>query len=156
MAKDTFYFSHDYNSRGDRKMVSLLMNCGIEGIGIYWCIIEMLYEEGGYLMQSECERIAFELRTDCDLVAKVMRSTLFCRNDENFWSESVLKRLEKRKEISGKASNSAHIRWENEKSMRTHSDRNANKGKESKRKEKNSLNNSSQENSKNEDLERQL
>ena len=123
MAKETFYFSHDYNSRSDRRMMNLLMLAGIEGIGIYWCIVEMLYEEGGYLMLNECERIAFELRTNCDKINLVINSSLFVNDKEKFWSESVLSRLNTRKEKSESAAKSAYARWGNKKEMRTHSDR---------------------------------
>lgn len=60
------YFSHDYNARSDPKLRKLLMKEGIEGIGVYWCIIEMLYEQEGILPLSECEAIAFELHTQCE------------------------------------------------------------------------------------------
>lgn len=125
MGKETFYFSHDFNARGDRKMVNLLMTCGIEGVGIYWCIVEMLFEEGGYLMRTECERIAFELRTECERIEKVINSSLFSGDNDRFWSESVLRRLEIRKEKSKTARESANYRWDNAKPMRTHSDSNA-------------------------------
>lgn len=138
MAKETFYFSHDYNARGDRKMVNLLMTVGIEGIGIYWCIVEMLYEEGGYLMRTECERIAFELRTHSERIEQVINSTLFKNDDEKFWSESVLQRIEIRRIKSEKARESANYRHAN--AMRTHNNGNAininrNAIKESKEKE---------------------
>lgn len=133
--KDTFYFSHDYNSRNDPKMVSLLMKTGVVGIGVYWCIVEMLYEQGGYIKLEESERIAFELRTDSDMVRKVIESNLFDRNAEIFWSESVIRRLNERKVKSAKARESALLSWPRANAQRTDSDRNANKGKERKGKE---------------------
>ncbi len=111
MAKDTFYFTHDFNSRNDPKMIRLVMKTGIIGVGIYWCLIEMLYEQGGTLSKHECERIAFELRTDSDLVQSVIDTDLFAKNEEKFWSESVLRRLKERKDKSIKARESAMVRW---------------------------------------------
>lgn len=134
-SKETFYFSHDYNSRNDPKMVSLLMKTGVVGVGVYWCVVEMLYEQGGYVKLNECERIAFELRVDSELVRKVIESNLFERNEEIFWSESVIRRTNERKVKSAKARESANIGWEIRKGMRTHSDPNAikeRKGKENK------------------------
>jgi hypothetical protein len=124
-SKETFYFSHDYNSRNDPKMVALLMKTGIIGVGVYWCIVEMLYEQGGYITLKDCERIAFELRTQSDLVQSVIESNLFKNNGELFWSESVIKRLNERKIKSAKARESANIKWEYAKGLRTHTDRNA-------------------------------
>lgn len=123
MAKDTFFFTHDYNSRNDPKMICLLMKSGIIGVGIYWCIIEMLYEQGGYLMQAECERIAFELRTECELVKTVIACDLFEKNDEKFWSNSVLKRIALRKEKSEKARISASYRHGHANAVRPITDR---------------------------------
>jgi len=82
-------------------------------------------EEGGYLMLSECERIAFELRTDKERITKVIKSDLFVTDGEKFWSESILKRLNKRHEKSEKAKKSAEKRWKDANAMRTHSERNA-------------------------------
>jgi hypothetical protein len=45
MAKDSFYFPHDFNARHDDKMQVLMMECGAAGYGIFWGIIEILHEE---------------------------------------------------------------------------------------------------------------
>jgi hypothetical protein len=104
MAKETFYFSHDYNARNDKEMVKVRMKMGMEGIGLYWCIVEMLYEENGYLLRSEYERISFELRSDLNRITMLIESfALFKFDDEKFWSTSVLDRLKIRKEKSEKA-----------------------------------------------------
>ncbi|MDY6833798.1 MAG: DUF4373 domain-containing protein [Chloroflexota bacterium] len=130
--KDTFYFSHDCNARNDLKITRLRYKYGMEGVGIYWCLVEMLYEEGGYLMLSDCECIANELRTQCDTLKSIIASDLFQNDDEKYWSNSVLKRLEKQHEKSQKASESATKRWGNANAMRTQCDGNANKVKKSK------------------------
>lgn len=126
MAKDTYYFTHDYNARSDKELVKVRMKLGIAGIGIYWCIVEMLYEENGYLMRTECERIAFELQTDESSIRYIVENLhLFQFDEDRFWSNSVLARLSKRREKSVKASNSALKKWENAKSMRSHTEGNA-------------------------------
>lgn len=131
MKKNTFYFSHDYHARSDGKLVKVMMKHGVAGIGIYWCLIEMLYENEGRISVDECERIAFELRTDSDCIASVLRDfDLFNSDGEFFWSESINRRIEGIKSKSIKAKESANLRWNKEKDanvMRTHSDRNANK-----------------------------
>lgn len=112
MAVESYYFSHDYNSRNDRKMVALLRKHGVAGVGVYWPVVEMLYEEGGYLMLSECDRIAFELHVKTELVQSVVTNFELFRNDgTRFWSESALRRLDERKVKSEKARSSAQKRW---------------------------------------------
>lgn len=111
MSKETYFFSHDYNARGDRKLVKLIMKHGMTGIGIYWCIVEMLYEEGGYL-PLEYERITFELRTKENVIQSVINDfDLFEKDSEKFWSESVLDRLNQRCSKSEKARESINKRW---------------------------------------------
>ena len=134
------YFSHDYNARNDEKVVQLQMKHGMLGIGVYWCLIEMLAEESGYLMLSQCQRIAFELRTDYNVIESVINDFgLFHKDDVKFWSESLLRRLKVYLDKSQHASEMAHRRWEkhkgNTKAMPKHSQSNATKVKESKVKE---------------------
>lgn len=103
--KETFYFPHDYNARNDPKLQRLIMKCGCDGIGIYWCIIEQLYEQGGKLPNNHIETIAFNLHTTKTIVEEVVfGSNLFAFDDDFFWSKSVMKRLENRSLISSKRS----------------------------------------------------
>lgn len=135
MTKETFYFSHDYNSRSDEKIKKLIYQHGYEGYGIYWAIIEELYQNAN-AMQMECERIAFELRTDSNRICSIIQDfDLFVVEDGYFYSPSVQKRLDLRNNKSVKARESAKKRWNNANAMRTHSERNAikeSKGKENK------------------------
>src|SRR3990167_1311124 len=135
--KETYYFKHDYHARHDPKMIKLLMKRKALGIGIYWMLIEMLYEQDGYLLLSECDSYAFEMRTQPDVLKDViLTSELFENDATRFWSNTVLKRLNERHDKSQKASNSAKIKWENANALRTQSDGNAIRGEE-RRKEKN-------------------
>jgi len=110
--KKTFYFSHDYHARNDGKMVKLLMHEGVAGIGIYWCIVEMLYEAGGYIDLSDCSRIAFELRVnESDILRIINENQLFTIDDTRFWSESILERLNLRDKRNDQAKESAKKRW---------------------------------------------
>lgn len=133
MAKETFYFSHDYNARSDKEVMKVRMKMGMSGIGLYWCIVEMLYEEGGYLNRSEYERISFELQSNYDDVTMLIEQfQLFKFDDKKFWSNSVLERLKKRKEKSDKARESINYRWNNTNVKRTKNGSNTNKVKKSK------------------------
>lgn len=125
MTKETFYFSHDYNSRSDEKIKKLIYQHGYEGYGIYWAIIEELYQNAN-AMQMECERIAFELRTDSNRIRSIIQDfDLFVVEDGYFYSPSVQKRLDLRNNKSVKARESAKKRWNNANAMRTHSEGNA-------------------------------
>ena len=146
------YFSHDLKARNDRKMVRLMMEYGMEGIGIYWCIVEMLYEEEGRLMLSECDRIGFELRVERDKVIAVICETGLFEMDQNeFWSASVDRRIEAQIHASNSSKKAAETRWqkyraqtvkeENATAIRPQSERNASKEKKSKEKESKEVSN---------------
>ena len=104
--------THDYNARNDPKMQELLAERGVEGIGIYWCIVEMLYEQGGKLPIKSYKSIAFALHVDCTCITDVVENFgLFQQDEECFWSNSINVRLGKRDEIAEQRRKSAQMRW---------------------------------------------
>jgi hypothetical protein len=138
MPKDTFYFSHDYNARNDEKIKRLIRKHGMIGYGIFWSIVEDLYNNANAL-RTDYEGIAYDLRSDCDIVASVVNDfDLFIFNGDFFGSNSVQERLDQRNSKSESARKSASYRWENANALQTQSEGNAKKerkGKEIKGKE---------------------
>jgi uncharacterized protein DUF4373 len=134
--KDTFYFSHDYNTRTDEKIKLLIRKHQMSGYGIFWAIIEDLYNNANAL-RLDYEGISFDLHTDEKTVKSIIEDfELFVIKDGFFGSFSVEKRLDERNEKSKKAQASAHKRWGNDaNALRPKSDSNAikeRKGKEKK------------------------
>ena len=138
MPKDTFYFSHDYNARNDEKIKRLIRKHGMVGYGIFWSIVEDLYNNANAL-HLDYEGIAYDLRSDSDTVFSVINDfDLFVFDVNSFGSLSVQKRLDERNDKSIKARESANKRWNNANALQTQSDSNAikeRKGKEIKGKE---------------------
>ena len=111
--KDTFFFPHDFGARNDPKLLSLMETHGVAGIGVFWCIIEQIYEQGGMLPLSSCKSIAFALHVDGGVVEDVvLNHGLFQNDGETFWSESVNNRLDRRKDIAEKRKAAAEKRWQ--------------------------------------------
>ena len=142
MSKDTFYFSHDYNARNDIKIKRLIAKHKFTGYGIYWAIVEELYNNANALpLDYEC--IAFDLNIDIELLKSIINNfDLFVIDNGFFGSLSIQKRLEQRNEKSIKARESANKRWNksdsNANALQTQSDSNAikeSKGKENKENE---------------------
>ncbi len=106
------YFSHDYNARNDLRLKRLLMRKGVAGIGLYWCIVEILYEQNGYAELEDIPVIAFDLKvSEEDVYSLINDFDLFKETDTQFFSEGVLKRLSMRAEKSEKARKSVSARW---------------------------------------------
>ena len=60
--KDSNYFSHDFGARNDPKLIELQMEMGGQGLAIFWCIVEMLWEmERSEANREELTRAAEEL-----------------------------------------------------------------------------------------------
>lgn len=138
--KDTYYFSHDFNARSDPKLQEVLFEHGVAGIGIYWILIENLYEQNGILPLTYCKSIAFALRVESKVIESIIFDfNLFENDGEKFWSNSVNARMGKRKEIKEKRKKAAISSWESRRIKQMQSkpdahamDCNAIKGKESK------------------------
>ena len=126
--KDSYFFSHDYNARHDPKMQEILMDYGVAGIGIFWCIIEQLYEQGGSLPLSSIKAIAFTLHANIDDVRNIIGNYgLFDNDGTDFWSPSVNRRLESRKLTTEKRAKAASKRWQSDaNAMQIHNDDDAN------------------------------
>lgn len=107
------YFSHDLNARNDIKMKRLIMQQGLEGVGLYWCIVECLYENNGYLtLDNDVELLSYELRIDKNKILDLINNfELFKKNKTQFYSPSVIKRLEKINEKSNKNRENVLKRW---------------------------------------------
>lgn len=125
---DTFYFSHDYNARNDDKIKQVIRKHGMVGYGVYWSIVEDLYQNAN-AMRTDCDGIAYDLHVHSDIVKSILFDfNLFVHEGDMFGSMSIQKRLENRNERSIKARESALKRWGNASdanAMRTQCDRNA-------------------------------
>ena len=127
--ENTFYFSHDYNTRSDMKIQRLITKKGYLGYGLFWALIENLYNNANAL-PLEYDVIAFDLRTDEDTIKCLINDfDLFIIKDGYFGSNSVQRRLDERNLKSEKARESALNRWKKPKedasALPTQSDSNA-------------------------------
>lgn len=105
------YFSHDYHAREHLRDVR--KDWGLAGYGFYWCIVEILHENGGYIKESDVESIAYDLRAEPDLAKAVLYDyDMFQVKKGKIISARVLENLQKREEISQKRREAAGQRWE--------------------------------------------
>lgn len=104
--KDAYYFSHDSNARNDIKILRLRRSLGLEGYGIYFCLIEMLREQDDYKMSmSSIPDIAFELHTSDEKVkAVVCAFDLFVIDNDEFFSARLNRSMQEYKSLKTKLS----------------------------------------------------
>lgn len=116
--KDLQYITHDLGARNDPKLLKLQMEMGGQGLAIFWCLVEMLWENDGYL-PTDYDALAFNLRwaTAPEVERVVTMYGLFVHDDTKhlFWSESALERIAQKKQRlsvrENSARNAANARW---------------------------------------------
>jgi hypothetical protein len=104
--KDTYYFPHDYHARHDTKIEAMVNDYGVEGYGMYWVIIERLYESRNNKIEKFPKLffgLATELCVSPDRAEKFVLSLindyrLLEEDENNIWSDSVLRRMEIREQ----------------------------------------------------------
>ena len=104
MEKFTENFDHDYYSRIDEKARKLRREMGLEGYGIFWCLVEIMYEQGGCIKTAEIADIAYDLHIEEEKVIQVLTAfDLFKKEGDLYCSIRVYDKLQKRKEQAQKA-----------------------------------------------------
>jgi uncharacterized phage protein (TIGR02220 family) len=123
MSKEAYYFSHDANARHDPKILALRSEFGIEGYGIYWVVVEMLREQDEFklpLKEYIFNAIAMQVQSNAYAKEHAKQFVEFCINEcdlfvsdgSHFWSNSLLKRMDKKDALSKKRSEAAKARWD--------------------------------------------
>lgn len=112
------YFSHDTGARNDIKLQRLKQVMGFEGLGIYWCLLEILYDNNGKLSHADVDVYAYSLQADPEKLLQVLNKFgLFVKQSGEYYSESANKRLGKMNEKSKKAKQAAAARWTKKESV---------------------------------------
>lgn len=114
MPLENLYFRHDFNARNNPKLIKLKMKLGMEGIGIYWCLLECLYELNGFLKEDDLETFCFNEHIEIDKVKNVLKIANFKFDEEKgYYSNGILERINKREEYCLKQKEKANKRWNN-------------------------------------------
>ena len=120
MAKETYYFSHDSNAITDTKILNMRADYGLEGYGLYWAIIEMMRNEEDYklILNKNTYRAIKTLTNTTIDIEKFINDCLedyelFEQDDEKFYSNSLLRRMQEKEKKSVIAREKAEKRWNN-------------------------------------------
>lgn len=106
------YFRHDYNARNDIKLQSVITKHGAVGIGVYWIIVEMLYQNGGELPLDIARNISVAYFTDFKVVESVINDFDLFENDGNvFWSVRIRQAIDNTKKVSDARKAASRQRW---------------------------------------------
>lgn len=110
------YFPHDFNAANDEKTVAFLSSCGAEGYGVFWLIVEQMHKNEGVYEKKEYNYRATAHRslTTAERIKTILSDLVYCElfyeDDEGYYSERVIKNLEKSKKISTQNAENARKR----------------------------------------------
>lgn len=111
MAKN--YFKHDFGARNDVKLTNLLAELGYKGYGVYWALLEYLYENNGEIPEESIQNISKTLRVSFKFCRKVIENySLFEKIGSTYVSIRAQNELKSMGEKSVKARESALNRWQ--------------------------------------------
>ena len=112
------YINHKISNRSEYVFRKLIERKGAAAYGVYWYILEELYESGGKMLFEEIEPISKVLCVRKDFVVSVIKSfSLFQYDSESFWSDEVIEQIEKRQKLKNKRKEAANKRWVSEKNI---------------------------------------
>lgn len=106
-------FTHDYHAR--ENLAKLQMALGLEGIGAYWCLVEMMHERCGEIPVDEIECIAFSMHCSPQLVESIVFDfDLFSIDEGLIRSRRVRRNLKSKEAVSDTRRAAAERRWHTE------------------------------------------
>ena len=123
--KKTFYFSHDINARNDEKILIMRVDYKYKGYGWYWAIVETMAEASEYRLKlngGNIKGMSLSLNISAKKLEKFINDCidkykLFAKDKSGqyFYAESLLKRLNKRDDITNRLKEAgykgAEARW---------------------------------------------
>ena len=120
------YLQHQSNSFTDIKIIKMRSKLGMEAYGIFWALLELLFNEENKLCIEDYSVLSFSLQCDEDKLKSVIEDfDLFIIEDGCFYSKRLNNHIDTINSKSIKAKESASKRWNNANAKRTHSDSNA-------------------------------
>lgn len=118
MAQD--WFRHDFNAHLDPKLISLRLEKGYEGIGVYWTLIEIIGQAenrrwGSYSLPMLADIGRLSLAMLEEYISLLVKLELLCRDENWIWSSGTQKRMEQfdesKRVLSEAGKKGANKRW---------------------------------------------
>lgn len=108
----SLYFSHDYTASDDVKILFLRQSLGMEGVGIFWYIIERLAQAGGTLPLKIIPVLSMQMQvTETKVQGVVHNFDLFEIVEDGFYSRRLNETIHLRKTLQDAGSRGAAKRW---------------------------------------------
>ncbi|TRZ63958.1 DUF4373 domain-containing protein [bacterium] len=102
--KNSFYFDHDYNAKGDQKILCLRAKYNWNGYGLFFATLECLCESGGFIVREALSGVSLGLNTPeieyTSFIDYCIQIKLLTEDERGIFSNRILRHLEYRKDLS--------------------------------------------------------
>lgn len=110
----SLYFSHDYTASDDVKILFLRQSLGMEGVGIFWYIIERMAQAGGRLPLKIIPVLSMQMQvTETKVQGVINNFELFEIEEHDFYSRRLNETIDLRKLLQDSGIKGAQKRWGN-------------------------------------------
>jgi len=99
MKENSLWFRHDANAGMDARILRLRSKHGLEGVGMYWLLIEALYQNEGYLPQDVIESLFNGVANAKQMLDTCLSVGLVLLEEENIYSQRLLDEIQRRSHI---------------------------------------------------------
>ena len=107
-----YFIKHDLGARNDPKMIQMIKTKGWESYGIYWAIIELLYENNGNPLPTNYDTYSYLLHYEKDKLKDIIEEyDLFVIENEVFYSKRVNEYFDEIKKASDVGREAAVKSW---------------------------------------------
>lgn len=90
------------------------MKHGMAGLGAYWCLVEIMYEQGGSLAWQDIPSIAYDLRIEEELINDIVSIGLFDDEGESITNARIVDVVDKTNKLSESRRKASRARWDKE------------------------------------------
>jgi uncharacterized protein YdaU (DUF1376 family) len=112
---NSYWFKHNYNASSDKKLLIIRSKLGFEGIGIYWAIVEYMYNNDGFLEEDlidvfcNLNKIA---REKIDIILKTAFKKTTSDGAQVYYAHRIAQEISAKEDCIDKARKAAYSRWE--------------------------------------------
>ncbi len=98
MAKQ--YFRHDFYTRTSPNVLDIRRKYGLLGYGAYWSLVEIMFEQDGFILDNTIPAIAYDLHCESDMLLDILSNyNLFDFEDQKYTALWIIESLKNKNEL---------------------------------------------------------
>ncbi len=112
---NSYWFKHNYNASSDEKLLIIRSELGFEGIGIYWAIVEYMYNNDGFLKEKLIDVFCNLNKIDREKIDFILKEAFKKTTKDGaqvYYAHRIAQEIAAKEDCIEKARKAAYSRWE--------------------------------------------